>query len=760
MKFLRKLLVTLLLFNSISVFATEDYLQSIDSELHRQLEKKEKGTPSDKEHLNEYSVQINKILKGWIPLYDKEGKKDKAKSFLNSLDNHGKTPLMYAIQFNDTDSVDYYLELGADPNIKSDEDKTALLIAIETAKEIANKNQNEKTKIKRIISSLLNKNADADYIYISNKEKYSPLLLACTIEPGRDYEFKREIIKKILSKTTKYDEIGNFENGNLCLTPLSYLCYSNEAQEYKDLIKELVKKNSDINKKITISNFNGTIFQYLCAEYKNESYSIIKILIENTDVDSSFYYKEQTLTPLICSVCSNDKAFIELICGKITNKDNARKSYTINYEGREWTGSALHLVARQGNKILYKDLKDKGYNNTEKDSLGKTAIDYLKESCKTKVDELFLVYELAKDDRKNIEAAIDAIVDVQKDRTSDGNQQTAIHVILSNNDEESAIKLLKLFKEKDKLSALVQEEDSNGRNAIDYAILNKNQKVIKWFIDEHVVVGKSIFTVIDKYLAENDRTLIGILESFLRMESNPNILEKRFSYNSKGFVEVNPIVYTAMIVNDASKNVQQIQIIEKLLENNININACAKYSSEEGNSALIYAIKNNNSELAEYLISKGINLELASKPTIESAGYGKTAIFYALEKENDEIVRLILKQNELKQKDIKLQDTGETLLMFFAKYSTPELLKALLPYYVQINKNCMEEKDKSGMTPFLWAVKENETMEIAKLLRIYGADVSARNNLKENAIKIAKDGNGNIDEKIKRLESWGVENDR
>ena len=198
MKFLRKLLVTLLLFNSISVFATEDYLQSIDSELHRQLEKKEKGTPSDKEHLNEYNVQINKILKGWIPLYDKEGKKDKAKSFLNSLDNHGKTPLMYAIQFNDADSVDYYLELGADPNIKSDEDKTALLIAIETAKEIANKNQNEKTKITRIITSLLNKNADADYIYISNKEKYSPLLFACTIEPGRDYEFKRTIIKKIL----------------------------------------------------------------------------------------------------------------------------------------------------------------------------------------------------------------------------------------------------------------------------------------------------------------------------------------------------------------------------------------------------------------------------------------------------------------------------------------------------------------------------------------------------------------------------------
>ena len=72
MKFLRKLLVTLLLFNSISVFATENYLQSIDSELHRQFEKKEKGTPSDKEHLNEYNVQINKILKGWIPLYDKE----------------------------------------------------------------------------------------------------------------------------------------------------------------------------------------------------------------------------------------------------------------------------------------------------------------------------------------------------------------------------------------------------------------------------------------------------------------------------------------------------------------------------------------------------------------------------------------------------------------------------------------------------------------------------------------------------------------
>ena len=98
--------------------------------------------------------------------------------------------------------------------------------------------------------------------------------------------------------------------------------------------------------------------------------------------------------------------------------------------------------------------------------------------------------------------------------------------------------------------------------------------------------------------------------------------------------------------------------------------------------------------------------------------------------------------------------------MFFAKYSPSDVLKSLLPYYLQENKNCMVEKDKTGMTPFLWAIKENETMEIAKLLRIYGADVTARNNLKENAIKIAKEGKGNIDEKIKRLESWGVENDR
>ena len=82
MKFLRKLLVTLLMFNSVSIFAAEKYLQSIDSEFHKQFEKK--GIPSDKEHLNEYNVQINKILKGINPFWDKEGKKDKAKNFLNS----------------------------------------------------------------------------------------------------------------------------------------------------------------------------------------------------------------------------------------------------------------------------------------------------------------------------------------------------------------------------------------------------------------------------------------------------------------------------------------------------------------------------------------------------------------------------------------------------------------------------------------------------------------------------------------------------
>lgn len=256
---------------SFHIFAEDSLLQKKDSELHKRIE-----NPNNNDHLSKYIEELKDIRSGNIRnsfpqlkvINDKEGMKKKAKDFLNSLDNHGKTPLMYAIECNDIDAVELFLDADANTNISAKDDKTALLLAIENAKTVALKNQNEKDKAKRIINALLDKGVNTNKPFISANENYTPLLLACTIDSGKDYEYKKEILEKIISNSSKTDELGNIYNGKL-FTPLSYLCYSKNSAEYITIIEQLLKKGCDTNKIITIDGFKGTISQYLCAEYSD-----------------------------------------------------------------------------------------------------------------------------------------------------------------------------------------------------------------------------------------------------------------------------------------------------------------------------------------------------------------------------------------------------------------------------------------------------------------------------------------------------------
>ena len=105
---------------------------------------------------------------------------------------------MYAIQFNDSDTVEEMFKYGADPNIKAADNKTALLFAFELANENAKKNQNEKDKVLKIFDFLLLNNADVNYSFNSidlQFNTYTPLIAACLIPEGNDKCFKQTIIE-------------------------------------------------------------------------------------------------------------------------------------------------------------------------------------------------------------------------------------------------------------------------------------------------------------------------------------------------------------------------------------------------------------------------------------------------------------------------------------------------------------------------------------------------------------------------------------
>lgn len=750
---MKKTLFILIFLAIISCVYGESAIQKTDSKLDNS-----KKTVTDKTHLEEYKKDLESIMSSIRhpiqTLRGQDEKKDNAKEYVNSLDNHGKTPLMYAIVCSDIDSLDYMIEIGADLNFVGEDNRTAIFYAIDKCNDaIKSGKYNDKVIAKKILFKLIDTDKTIlNYSYSSLDKEYqdfTPLMSICLLSED-DIKYKKDLINKVLDNTTNIDVISQFvsESGKYSITPLAYLCSCNTPNYFEEIKK--LAKSADIRKEIQFPDFSGQIFQYLCAEFREECLPIITELLLKSDYEKEFTYKNEKVTPLYCAIRNENLDFIDLILKNIKDKKLASQTL-ISKDGNT---SVVHLVAKKGNIDLYRKLKDAGIINKSKDSNNKVPLDYLKESCKNSVDKLSLTYQLENSDSESIKTAINEIQNIVDDKTSKLGQ-TTLHVILANRDEKNAIEVLdKLFFDDSVFRHMLNTSDNQDFSVFDYAINYDCKKVVKWFVDKHVAVGKSIYTIIDKIIDSENEEYINILESFLRIEENPALIEKRYKYENE-FITSNPIVY----LSTKNKIGIQIEIADILLKNGIDINGVVKGNSQTGNSALIFAIKTNNNELAEYLINNNINLLFESKPTTNGKDYGKTALFYALEQRQEKNINLIIRKMDLKLEDKVLRNTNETLLMYFAKYASPQILKAILPYYVQKNKNCMNKKDNEGMTAFLYAVQETESLDVIRLFRIYGSDVFEKNNEKENAIQIAKKRTNDSDSIIRKLEAWGVEND-
>ena len=194
------------------------------------------------------------------------------------------------------------------------------------------------------------------------------------------------------------------------------------------------------------------------------------------------------------------------------------------------------------------------------------------------------------------------------------------------------------------------------------------------------------------------------------------------------------------INNQANEN-NRIAILEKLLEKGADINEVVTGGAYSGCSALSMAAIHDETEVVEFLISK--DADLNKKDSI-----GKTALFYALEAQketgNEKIVNALLKAYDYKIDDIR-STSGETLLMYFCKYGKFEQLNSFLPNMVNANESVLSRTDNNGLTPFLYAAAYNHDYRIMKLLRMYGADVQAKDKNGKNAFVLAKE-NGNTSE--------------
>ena len=177
------------------------------------------------------------------------------------------------------------------------------------------------------------------------------------------------------------------------------------------------------------------------------------------------------------------------------------------------------------------------------------------------------------------------------------------------------------------------------------------------------------------------------------------------------------------------------------------------YETDQGVTPLIFAISNNNTEVAKILIDNGSDVN--KRTTI-----GDTPLLLAVKNENAEITESLIRSGA----DVDYTDRYDASSLHYASvYDYFQITDMLLYYNASIDNRTiegstpllaaiwagnadiadlliqnganMEAKDNEGFTPFLMASLNGDTL-LMKLLYDKGVDIYAVNNSKLNALAL------------------------
>jgi uncharacterized protein len=150
--------------------------------------------------------------------------------------------------------------------------------------------------------------------------------------------------------------------------------------------------------------------------------------------------------------------------------------------------------------------------------------------------------------------------------------------------------------------------------------------------------------------------------------------------------------------------------VRALLENKADVNA----PQMDGSTALQWAVRANDFEMAELLLAAGARVSAANDS-------GATPMLLAATNGNAPIMELLLKAGADPNGALTAQ--GDTPLMMAARTGKVEAVKLLLDHGAQVNA----KETWGGTTALMWAVSERHP-EVVKLLAERGADVNAKSN--------------------------------
>jgi ankyrin repeat protein len=170
------------------------------------------------------------------------------------------------------------------------------------------------------------------------------------------------------------------------------------------------------------------------------------------------------------------------------------------------------------------------------------------------------------------------------------------------------------------------------------------------------------------------------------------------------------------------------------------LNVDPKQKDKINQSPLYYTSREGKFKTSEYLISKGV-------PVNEPDLYAQTPIYYACRDGRLNVVKLLVENGA----DLNIIDKyGQSALFYAIKEGKADVVDFITgcSNFTKIN-----QADKKGMTPYMFALKNNRN-EISELLFNRGANPDTKAEKKSKTKKPAKQEEEKIEEDIQKPQKY------
>jgi len=575
---------------------------------------------------------------------------------VNELDKNGYSILHYAILKEDLIMIKYLIENGADVNYKKNKNmygQSAIDICLKLKSIDSFKNILESSTLSL---NKLNEKGETLLITLYKIENYS-------------LDEKLNFMKFVLQKDVDINVVD--KNGK---SAIEYAYDDNSLP----IIQLLLDHGANFDNKLKDSVLNNNV--------DDDSISLIKLLMDHDIITN-------TETLLKNAIDENSLPMFKLLIdhGIITNPESILR-YAIEYGEVEF----VEYLARYNINYFTNDII--------REIIFKNKIDLIKmlipgHLAVNRENENDLIYAIESENKKIIQYLVDCGEDINK--CYGENQSKCVPIMIAIKNEN--INMIKYLIE---IGAIVNQKSKDNGEAL--IMKSKNINIINYLNEKGVEITKSndddTNYIIKLYINDtiNNDTPMEIKNNDLSNLNNSKESLIKTLYKNKPINKLTENEQYELLFKSVQD--ENINIVKELIEEyDVDINEI----SDNGDTSLIYSVKNENMEMIEFLIENGAN------PNQED-DFGRTPISYAVEKENLLILKYLIDHGA------EFDITSNKILLFAIKLGNLEIMQYLIDAGVDINK-CSNH----GTTPLIFTIEQGND-ELVEFLIDNGADANER----------------------------------